>query len=41
MVENETREKVASLRTYNGGEFNDYCRNNRIKKQMTNSYTPQ
>jgi hypothetical protein len=46
MVENETREKVASLRTDNGGEFtstefNDYCQNNGIKRQLTNSYTPQ
>jgi hypothetical protein len=45
MVENETRENVASLRTDNGGEFtstefNDYCRNNGIKKQLKNSYTP-
>jgi hypothetical protein len=45
MVENKTREKVASLRTDNGGEFtstefNDYCRNNGIKRQLTNSYTP-
>jgi hypothetical protein len=46
MVENETREKVASLRTDNGGEFtstefNDYCQNNGIKRQLTNSYTLQ
>jgi IS30 family transposase len=46
MVENETREKVASLRTDNGGEFtstefNDYCRNNGIMRQLTSSYTPQ
>jgi transposase InsO family protein len=46
MVENETREKVASLRTDNGGEFtstkfNDYCRKNGIKRQLKNSYTPQ
>jgi hypothetical protein len=45
MVENETREKVASLRTDNGGkftstEFNVYCRNNGIKRQIKNSYTP-
>jgi hypothetical protein len=45
MVENETREKVASMRTDNGGEFtlagfNDYCRNNGIKRKITNSYTP-
>jgi hypothetical protein len=45
MVENETREKVASLRTDNGGEFtstefNDYCQNNGIKRKLTNSYTP-
>jgi hypothetical protein len=45
MVENATREKVASLRTDNRGEFtstefNDYCRNNGIKRQLKNSYTP-
>jgi transposase InsO family protein len=46
VVENETREKVASLRTNIGAEFtstefNDYCQNNGIKWQLTNSYTPQ
>jgi transposase InsO family protein len=46
VVENETREKVASLRTDNGGEFtstkfNNYCQNNGIKRQLKNSYTPQ
>jgi transposase InsO family protein len=34
------------LRTDNGGEFtsiefNDYCRNNGIKRKLTNYYTPQ
>jgi hypothetical protein len=41
MVENETREKVTSLRTDNGGEFTSTeftC--NGIKWQLTNSYTP-
>jgi transposase InsO family protein len=46
MVGNETIEKVSSLRIDNGGEFtsnefNDYCRNNGIKRKLTNSYTPQ
>jgi transposase InsO family protein len=46
MVENETRENIASLRTDNGGEFtstefNDYCHKNGIKRQLKNSYTPQ
>jgi transposase InsO family protein len=46
MVENATREKVASLRIHNGGEFtstefNDYCRVNGIKRKLINSYTPQ
>jgi hypothetical protein len=41
MVENATREKVASLRIDNGGEFNDYFRDNRIKRQLKNSYTSQ
>jgi transposase InsO family protein len=46
MVENETRENVASLRIDNGGEFtstkfNDYCRNDGVKRQLKNSYTPQ
>jgi len=36
IVENETKEKVSTLRTNNGGEFtsiefNDYFRDNRIK----------
>ena len=46
MIENETREKDASLRIDNGGEFtstefNDCCRYNGIHSQLTNSYTPQ
>jgi len=46
LVENSTKERIATLRTDNGGEFtsnefNDYCRNNGIKMQLTNSYTPQ
>jgi transposase InsO family protein len=46
MVENATKEELATLRTYNGGgftssEFNDYCRDNGIKRQLKNSYTPQ
>jgi transposase InsO family protein len=46
MVENATKEKVATLRTNNGGEFtsnefNDYCHDNGIKRKLTNSYTPQ
>jgi transposase InsO family protein len=46
MVENETREKVPSLGTDNGGEFtstkfNNYCQNNGIKRKMKNFYTPQ
>jgi hypothetical protein len=45
MVENETREKVASLRTDNEGEFtstkfNDYCQKNGIKRQLKTPYTP-
>jgi transposase InsO family protein len=45
MVENATKENVTTLRTDNGGEFtstefNDYCRDNGIKRQLTNSYTP-
>jgi transposase InsO family protein len=46
MVENATKEKGATLRTNNGGEFtsnefNGYYRDNGIKRQLTNSYTPQ
>jgi transposase InsO family protein len=46
MVENETREKVASLRIDNGSEFtstefNDDCRNNGIRRKLKNSYTPE
>jgi transposase InsO family protein len=37
---------IATLRTHNGveftsNEFNDYCRRNEIKRQLTNSYNPQ
>jgi hypothetical protein len=43
MVENVTKEKVATLRTNNGGEFtsnefNGYYRDSGIKRQLNNSY---
>jgi len=46
LVENAIKEKIATLRTDNGGEFtsnefNDYCRQHGIKRHLTNSYTPQ
>jgi hypothetical protein len=46
LVENEVKEKIGTLRTDNGGEFtsnefNTYCSNNGIRRQLTNFYTPQ
>jgi hypothetical protein len=46
LVENATKEKIATLKIDNGGEFtsnefNDYCRRSGIKRKLTNSYTPQ
>jgi hypothetical protein len=46
LVENEVKEKIGTLRTDNGGEFtsnefNTYCSDNGIRRQLTNLYTPQ
>jgi hypothetical protein len=46
MVEKETGEVIACLRTYRGGEFTsidfrNYCEENGIKRQLTAAYTPQ
>lgn len=45
-VEKETGFSIKCLRTDRGGEFtstefNDYCRDNGIKRQLTTAYTPQ
>ncbi|KAD4888315.1 hypothetical protein E3N88_20388 [Mikania micrantha] len=46
MVETETDLKIKCLRSDRGGEFtslefNSYCENSGIKRQLTTSYTPQ
>ena len=46
LVETATKEKIATLRTDNGGEFTSnhfltYCQEKGIKRQLTNFYTPQ
>ena len=46
MVEKQTWLSVKCLRTDRGGEFvsnefNNFCQNNGIKRQMTTAYTPQ
>ena len=46
MVERETKEKIGTLRTNNGGEFTsnefqNYCKDRGIKRHFTNAYTPQ
>ena len=46
LVEIVTKEKIATLRTNNGGEFTSnhfftYCQEKGIKRQFTNFYTPQ
>jgi transposase InsO family protein len=46
MVEKETWLFVKCLRTDRGGEFisnkfNDFCKHNGIKRQLTTIYTPQ
>jgi hypothetical protein len=46
MVEKETGEMIACLRTDRGGEFTsidfrNYCEENGIKRQLTAAYTPQ
>ena len=46
LVENEVKEKIGTLTTDNGGEFNSnefktYCRENGIRRHLTNVYTPQ
>lgn len=46
LVENEFKEKIGTLSKYNGGEFTSnqfqtYCRDNGIKRQLTNVYTSQ
>jgi hypothetical protein len=45
-AENETKEKIGTLRTDNGGEFTSnefqtFCGEKGIKRQFTNAYTPQ
>ena len=46
MVENETSFSIKCLRTDRGGEFtslefNNFCGQNDIKRQVTTAYTPQ
>jgi transposase InsO family protein len=46
LVEKETKEKIGTLRTDNGGEFTsnefqNYCKDKGIRRKFTNSYTPQ
>jgi transposase InsO family protein len=46
LVEIATREKISTLRMDNGGEFNSsefhaYLQEKRIRRKLTNSYTPQ
>eukprot|EP00253_Pinus_taeda_P025599 PITA_25599 len=46
LVENQTGKKIKILRTNNGtkyesNEFNDYCREARIKRETTTTYTPE
>ena len=46
MVEKETLLFVKCLRTNRGGEFNsnefnEFCKQNAIKRQLTTAYTPQ
>ena len=46
MVENETGLPIKCLRTDRGGEFtslefNKFCEQNGIKRQLTTAYTPQ
>jgi transposase InsO family protein len=45
-VENQTRKKIKVLRSDNGGEytsndFNDFCKEEGIKKKLTVSYNPR
>ena len=45
-MENQTRKKIKVLRSDNGGEytsraFDDFCRQEGIKRQLTVPYTPQ
>lgn len=46
LVENQTSRKIRALRSDNGGEcisgeFNDFCRKARIKRELTVPYNPQ
>lgn len=46
LVEKEVDESIKCLRTDRGGEFNSvefdqYCKENGIKRQLTTDYTPQ
>lgn len=46
VVKNESGEKIGCLRTdrggeYNSSEFDKFCNDNGIKRQLTTSYTPQ
>ena len=41
MVEKESGMSMKFLRTNRGGEFNDFCQQHGVKRQLTTTYTPQ
>ena len=41
LVENLFEKRIKILRSDNGGEFNEYCKEARIKKKITIPYNPQ
>ena len=41
MVEKESGMSIKFLRTNRGGEFNDFCQQHGVKRQLTTAYTPQ
>ena len=46
LVENLSEKRIKILRSYNGGEFtssefNEYCKEARIKRELTIPYSPQ
>ena len=41
MVEKVNGMSIKCLRTDRGGEFNDFCKQHGVKRQLTTTYTPQ
>ena len=46
LVENQTRRRIRALRSNNGGEytskeFDEFCRQEGIRRQLTVPYTPE